>query len=180
MPIGNHSPLGLEQARWCPSHPPPHTAAFTLAQCHMDDHLTDSVGHSQIEHHRLNGYESEQSPGDSEGGKPGMLWSMGSRRIRHDWATEQQQVWTELESLHFQPHGASLPTTLGSTTSSGILNDLNKLRAIPCSWTERLNHHGVSFLRLTYKSIILPAKDPTELFCSLSLLFFFFNLTSLF
>ena len=33
----------------------------------------------------------EQTPGDSEGqGKPGILQSMGSQRVRHDWATEQQ------------------------------------------------------------------------------------------
>ena len=40
-------------------------------------------------HHRLN--ESEQIQRDSEGqGKPGMLQFMGSQRIGHDLATEQQ------------------------------------------------------------------------------------------
>ena len=35
-------------------------------------------------HHQLNGYESEQTLGDSEKtGKPGMLQSTGSQRIRH-------------------------------------------------------------------------------------------------
>ena len=37
-------------------------------------------------HHRLNGHEFEQAPGDGEGqgGKPGMLQSMGLQRVRHD------------------------------------------------------------------------------------------------
>ena len=36
--------------------------------------------------HWLNGYEFEQAPGDGEGQR-----SLGSQRIRHDWAIEQ---WT--------------------------------------------------------------------------------------
>ena len=36
-------------------------------------------------HHRLNGHEFEQTPGDGEGqGKPGVLQSMGSQRVRQD------------------------------------------------------------------------------------------------
>ena len=42
-------------------------------------------------HHWLDGHEFEQSPGDSEGPKLGMLQSMGSQRVGHNWATEQQQ-----------------------------------------------------------------------------------------
>ena len=39
---------------------------------------------------RLNGHEFEQALGDGEGqGKPGVLQSMGSQRVRHDWTTEQ-------------------------------------------------------------------------------------------
>ena len=38
------------------------------------------------EHHWLNGHEFEQAPG----GKPGMLQSVGSQRVRHDWAAEQE------------------------------------------------------------------------------------------
>ena len=45
-------------------------------------------------HHWLNGYEFEQSPGDV---KDREAWcaivTMGSQRIRHDWATEQQNVF---------------------------------------------------------------------------------------
>ena len=40
-------------------------------------------------HHELNGHESEQTLGDSEG--QGSLASLGSQRIRHNLATEQQQ-----------------------------------------------------------------------------------------
>ena len=38
----------------------------------------------------LNGYEFEQTPGDSEG-LPGLLPSMGSQKVGHDLVTEQQQ-----------------------------------------------------------------------------------------
>jgi len=41
-------------------------------------------------HHQLNGHEFEQTPGDNEGQKPGMLQSMGSWRVEHDWAIERQ------------------------------------------------------------------------------------------
>ena len=36
-------------------------------------------------YHRVNGHESEQTPGDREGPirKPGVLQSMGSQRVRH-------------------------------------------------------------------------------------------------
>ena len=40
-------------------------------------------------HHWLNGHEVEQTPGKWwRTGEPGMLQSMGSQRVRHDWATE--------------------------------------------------------------------------------------------
>ena len=42
-------------------------------------------------HHQLNGHEFEQTPGDSEGVKLGMLQSMKLQRVRHDLATEEQQ-----------------------------------------------------------------------------------------
>ena len=40
-------------------------------------------------HHRLNGHEFEQTPGDGEG--PGSLVSMGSQRVGHNLGAEQQQ-----------------------------------------------------------------------------------------
>ena len=43
-------------------------------------------------HHRLDGYEFELAPGSWWWtGMPGVLQSTGSQRVRHDWATEQQQ-----------------------------------------------------------------------------------------
>ena len=32
--------------------------------------------------------------------RPGVLLSVGSQRVRHDWVTEQQQQW-----LEWGPHG---------------------------------------------------------------------------
>ena len=41
--------------------------------------------------HQFNGYESEQTPGDSEGqGKSGILQPMESQKVRCDLGTEQQ------------------------------------------------------------------------------------------
>ena len=40
-------------------------------------------------HHWLNGHESEQAPRVGDGqGKPGVLQSIGSQRVRHEWVTE--------------------------------------------------------------------------------------------
>ena len=40
-------------------------------------------------HHRLNGHEFEQTPGDNEGqGNFSVLQSMGSQRVGHDLVTE--------------------------------------------------------------------------------------------
>ena len=43
-------------------------------------------------HHRLNGHESEQSPGDNEGQGSLACCSPQGCRVRHDRATEQQQA----------------------------------------------------------------------------------------
>jgi len=44
-------------------------------------------------HHQLNGHEFEQTLGNSEGTrKPGMLQSMGSHRVGHNWVTEQPNM----------------------------------------------------------------------------------------
>ena len=39
-------------------------------------------------HHRVNGQEFEQALGVGDGRKPGVLKSLGSQRVGHDWATE--------------------------------------------------------------------------------------------
>ena len=42
-------------------------------------------------HHRLNGHEFEQAPGDSEGQESLACCSAWGCRVGHDWAAEQQQ-----------------------------------------------------------------------------------------
>ena len=43
-------------------------------------------------HHRLNGYDFEQTPGDSEGQKRLACCSPGGCRVTHNLVTEQQQL----------------------------------------------------------------------------------------
>ena len=42
-------------------------------------------------HHRLNGHDYEQTPGDGEGQKSLACFSLWGHRVGHDWATEQSQ-----------------------------------------------------------------------------------------
>ena len=44
-------------------------------------------------HHRLNGNESEQTPGDSEGQGSPVCWSPWGSRGGHDSVTKQQHIW---------------------------------------------------------------------------------------
>ena len=46
-------------------------------------------------HHQLDRHEFEQTPGDGEG-KPGVLQSMGSQRVRHDSVMEKQDCCWKL------------------------------------------------------------------------------------
>ena len=39
-------------------------------------------------YHRLNGHEFGSAVGDVMIGRPGVQWSMGSKRVGHDWETE--------------------------------------------------------------------------------------------
>ena len=69
--------------------------------------------------HWLDGHEFEQAPGigDGQGGLVCCMQSMGSQRVRHNWATEQNWflclpvlmtywVWQKLtHDIHFQIHG---------------------------------------------------------------------------
>ena len=63
-------------------------------------------------HHRLNGHESEQTGRWGRTGKPAMLQSLGSQRVRHNLATEQQQPNNPKlrgkGNLHGVDHGAQL------------------------------------------------------------------------
>ena len=44
-------------------------------------------------HHRLNRHEFEQTSGDGEGQESlACLWSMGSQRVRHNLASEQEHT----------------------------------------------------------------------------------------
>ena len=47
-------------------------------------------------YHRFDGRESEWTPGDGDGRRPGVLRFMGSQRVGHDWVTKLN--WTELNS----------------------------------------------------------------------------------
>ena len=50
-------------------------------------------------HYWFNGHEFEQFLGLGDG--QGMLYSMDSQRVKHDWATEQQQIWVSKQLYHF-------------------------------------------------------------------------------
>ena len=52
-------------------------------------------------HHRLNGHEFEQTPGDSEGQRSLVCYSPWGRRVRQDWVIEQQP-WRVQHFLSFQ------------------------------------------------------------------------------
>ena len=58
-------------------------------------------------HHRLNGQEFEQAPGDGEGQGSLACCSPRVHRVRHDWATEQQP-----ENRHIAASAFSLPESL--------------------------------------------------------------------
>ena len=47
-------------------------------------------------HHQLNGHDFEQTPGGSEGQGRLACYSPWGQRVRHDLATEQQQILVEL------------------------------------------------------------------------------------
>ena len=53
-------------------------------------------------YHWLDGHEFEQAPGVVDGqGRPGMLQSLGSQRVRHNWVTELK--WTMLHHHSWKP-----------------------------------------------------------------------------
>ena len=68
------------------------------------DWVQEEKGQREVEMvgwpYRLNGHESEQTPGDEwRTGKPGVLQSMGSQRVGHDLTTEQQ-MWVLPKGWH--------------------------------------------------------------------------------
>ena len=65
-------------------------------------------------HHRLDGHEFEQPLGDGEGQESLACCSPWGRRVRHDWATEQQpgsvRCWYVLGVYHGQENRHRLPS----------------------------------------------------------------------
>ena len=57
-------------------------------------------------HHRFNGHEFEHTRRQWRTGKSGMLQSMGSQRVGHDWATEQQQAWLQNHHIKLFPYNS--------------------------------------------------------------------------
>ena len=51
-------------------------------------------------HHQLNGHEFEQTGRWWRTGKPGVLQSMWSQRVRHEWATKQQFLEIRKDKSH--------------------------------------------------------------------------------
>ena len=49
-----------------------------------------------VQHYQLNGYEFEQTPGDDEGQGNLAYCCPWDRRVRHDLATKQQLVTTDV------------------------------------------------------------------------------------
>ena len=50
-------------------------------------------------HHWLNGHEFEQTPGEWRTENTGVLQSMGSQRVGHNLATEQQQIIKKVHKM---------------------------------------------------------------------------------
>ena len=68
-------------------------------------------------HHQLNRHEFEQTLGDGEGQGSLVLQSMGSQRVRHDWATELNWM-TKLITAKSQDCRARRPSLTWSPPDS--------------------------------------------------------------
>ena len=55
-------------------------------------------------HHWLDGHEFEQALGVGDDGKPGVLQSMGSQRVGHNWATELNWIETDKVQIFNQDY----------------------------------------------------------------------------
>ena len=96
-------------------------------------------------HHWLSGHEFEQTLGDNEG-KPGVLQFMGSQRVRHNLATEQQLYmklnkwddniwpWQTPFSILNQSILPCLVLTVASWPAHRFLRRQVKWSGIPISW----------------------------------------------
>ena len=74
-------------------------------------------------------------------GKPGVLQTMGSQRVGHDWATEQRHQWWEEMQIPPPPSPSlSLPASLPSSTSLSFslppqYNKTNRQREAAQHWS---------------------------------------------
>ena len=53
-------------------------------------------------------------------GKPGVLQSIGSQRVRHDWATEQQMSWEPISIFPILPSSSHLAGVVSDVTISDV------------------------------------------------------------
>ena len=71
-------------------------------------------------HHWLNGHHQfERTRGDSEGGKTGVLKSMGSQRVGHNWVIQEQQQQFSLRALHALVGMSTLNSSWANNTDKG-------------------------------------------------------------
>ena len=69
-------------------------------------------------HHQLNGHEFEQAGRCWRTGKPGVVQSMGSRGVRHDWAT-WHNVYSDSNAVKLEGKSFTIFTRLSSSSVFG-------------------------------------------------------------
>ena len=123
-------------------------------------------------HHRLSGHEFEQALGVSDG-RPDVLQSMGSQRVRHNWATELNCGRFTLSGpqiLHFL--GTVIVIALSSKTVS-----LQEAKDWPVLWARsRFNFISSVWMRTRMQDCVLT--PPSALWCKV--LFYLPQLQSLY
>ena len=67
-------------------------------------------------------------------GKPGVLWSMGSQRVGHEWTTEQQQFSRSVMS------NSAVPRIVARQASLSITNSWNLLKLMSITSVMPSNH----------------------------------------
>ena len=116
-------------------------------------------------HHQLNGHGFEQAPGWWGTGKPGVLQSMGSQRVRHDWVTKQQVckecvlIAQSCPTLGYpvecSPPGSSVHGILQAWILKCVANPFSRGSSLPRDWTKSL----------TLQADSLPSEPPRKPLC---------------